>query len=146
MKICAFFGRHIAGNQDKYIAEILRILNETIGEERAEILFGDIEGIIPTALLACCIYRSTHPNTKLAFVSISNDIPEYFRKVFNAIYYSSFEDETQDYAIMYRNNFIVDNCDVYITCCCESDNIANDLYLRAQKSNKTIYNLYNDVM
>ena len=33
MKICAFLGQSIEGNQDKYIAEILRILETEIGDE-----------------------------------------------------------------------------------------------------------------
>ena len=57
MKICAFLGQSIEGNQDKYIAEILRILETEIGDEDVEILIGGIEGMIPTALLCCNIYK-----------------------------------------------------------------------------------------
>ena len=64
MKICTFFGQSIDGNQDKYITEILRILETEIGDEDAEILIGGIEGMIPTALLCCDIYKSSHPNIR----------------------------------------------------------------------------------
>lgn len=42
MKTCTFFGQSINGNQEKYISEIIRILDREIGDETADILFADI--------------------------------------------------------------------------------------------------------
>ena len=142
MKTCTFFGQNFKGSQDKYIAEILRLLDKEIGEEKAEILIGSIEGMVPTALLCCYIYRATHPNTKLIYLPISKDTPPWYKKLFDSVLYSSFENETAEYSFNYRNHYIVDHCDVCITNVYENSGTATDLYMRAKNSEKTVYNLY----
>ena len=129
-------------NQDSYISEILRILENEIGDQRAEILIGNIEGMVSTSLSCCYIYRATHPNTKLIYLPISNNMPPWYKKFFDAVPYSSFGDITAEYAFNYRNNYIVDHCDVCITYIYENNGTLFDLYLRAKNSGKTIYNLY----
>ena len=145
MKICTFFGQSIIGNQDKYIADILRILDKEIGEDNVKFLIGGIEGMVPTALLCCYIYKTTHPNTKLILVPTSNDIPPYLRKIFDIVFYSALEDETPENAIKYRNHYIVDHCNLIITNFYDTADTVFDLYLHAEKMGKTVYNLHDPV-
>ena len=142
MKICTFFGQSIEGNQDKYIAEILRILETEIGDENAEILIGGIEGMIPTALLCCNIYKRSHPNIKTVLVPSTNDFPRFYRELFDTTLYFSLEDETPESAVIYRNNYMVNLCNVFITNFHENDSCEFQLSKRALNTEKTVYNLY----
>lgn len=142
MKICTFFGQSIEGNQDKYIAEILRILETEIGDENAEILIGGIEGMIPTALLCCNIYKRSHPNIKTVLVPSTNDFPRFYRELFDTTLYFSLEDETPESAVIYRNNYMVNLCNVFITNFHENDSCEFQLCKRALNAEKTVYNLY----
>ena len=142
MKTCIFFGQSINDSQDNYIAEILRLLEKEIGEQKAEILIGSIEGMVSTALLCGCIYRATHPNTKLIYLPITKNTPTWSKLLFDAVLFSSFEDETPEYAIDYRNHYLVDHCDVCITNFYDNDCTAFNLYLRAKNNGKTVYNLF----
>lgn len=142
MKICTFFGQSIDGNQDKYIAEILRILETEIGDEDAEILIGGIEGMIPTALLCCDIYKRSHPNIKTVLVPISNDFPDFYRDIFDTMLYSSLDDKTPESAEIYRNGYIIDCCNIFITNFYGNDSCEFQLSKRALNAEKTVYNLY----
>ena len=142
MKICTFFGQSIEGNQDKYIAEILRILETEIGDENAEILIGGIEGMIPTALLCCNIYKRSHPNIKTVLVPSTNDFPRFLGELFDTTLYFSLEDETPESAVIYRNNYMVNLCHVFITYFHENDSCEFQLCKRALNAEKTVYNLY----
>ena len=142
MKICAFLGQSIEGNQDKYIAEILRILETEIGDEDVEILIGGIEGMIPTALLCCNIYKKSNPNIKTVLVPNTNDFPHFYRELFNTTLYFSLDDETPESAVIYRNNYMVDHCNVFITNFRGINDYAFKLYKHAQNTEKAVYNLY----
>ena len=142
MKICAFLGQSIEGNQDKYIAEILRILETEIGDENAEILIGGIEGMIPTALLCCNIYKKSNPNIKTVLVPSTNDFPHFYRELFDTTLYFSLDDETPESAVIYRNNYMVDHCNVFITNFRGNDSCEFQLSKRALNAEKTVYNLY----
>ncbi len=139
--VITFCGYDIIKNQNEYNTEIIRILEEEVGDEKSEVFVCRTVGLEQAALLCCCMYKTKHPNMKLILVPISNDIPPYFDDFFDAILHSSFEDETTEYAIRYRNNYIVDKCDVYIT---NFDNRCSemfDMYQRAKISGKKVYNL-----
>ena len=142
MKICAFLGQSIEGNQDKYIAEILRILETEIGDEDAEILIGGIEGMIPTALLCCNIYKKSNPNIKTILVPSTNDFPHFYRELFDTTLYFSLDDETPESAVIYRNNYMVDHCNVFITNFHGNDSCEFQLSKRALNAEKAVYNLY----
>lgn len=142
MKICAFLGQSIEGNQDKYIAEILRILETEIGDEDVEILIGGIEGMIPTALLCCNIYKKSNPNIKTVLVPSTNDFPHFYRELFDTTLYFSLDDETPESAVIYRNNYMVDHCNVFITNFHRNDSCEFQLSKRALNAEKTVYNLY----
>lgn len=142
MKICTFLGQSIDGNQDKYIAEILRILETEIGDEEAEILIGGIEGMISTAILCCYIYKRSHPNIKTVFVPSTNDYPDFYKKLFDTTLYFSVEDETPESAVIYRNNYMVDLCNVFITNFHEINDYMFRLYKHANNTEKAVYNLY----
>ena len=142
MKICTFLGQSIEGNQDKYIAEILRILETEIGDEEAEILIGGIEGMIPTALLCCNIYKRSHQNIKTVFLTSTNDFPHFYRELFDTALYFSLDDETPESAVIYRNNYMVDHCNVFITNFHRNDGCEFQLCKRALNAEKAVYNLY----
>ena len=142
MKICAFLGQSIEGNQDKYIAEILRILETEIGDEDVEILIGGIEGMIPTALLCCNIYKKSNPNIKTVLVPSTNDFPHFYRELFDTTLYFSLDDETPESAVIYRNNYMVDHCNVFITNFHGNDSCEFQLSKRALNAEKAVYNLY----
>lgn len=139
--VITFCGYDIKRNQDEYEAEILRILEKEVGDERVEVLVCCTDGLEQTALYCCCAYKSKHPDMKLILVPISDDIPPYLDEFFDAVLHPAFDDMTPEEAIRYRNNYIVDKCDIYITNFDDRRGPMFKLYRRAKMNEKRAYNL-----
>lgn len=139
--VITFWGRDIQKNQDEYDAEILRILEKEAGDQNTEIYIGNIAGFEETALVCCSMYKAEHPNMKLVFVPLSDDIPPYFHEFFDTYLHPSFADMTLEDAIAYRNHYIVDICDVYITNFDNNLGSMFEMYQRAKMCGKRVYNL-----
>ena len=92
--------------------------------------------MIPTALLCCNIYKRSHPNIKTVLVPSTNDFPCFYRELFDATLYFSLEDETPESAVIYRNNYMVDHCNVFITNFHRNDGCEFQLCKRALNAEK----------
>ena len=113
--VIAFCGYDIKSNRDEYNAVILRILEEEVGDKSAEVLVCGTDGLNRAVLKCCYMYKSRHPDMKLILVPISDDVPPYFKEYFDTVLHPVFDDMNREEAINYRNNFIVDKCDIFIT-------------------------------
>lgn len=78
---------------------------------------------------------------KLILIPISDDIPPDLCEFFDTVLHPSFGNMSREEAIDYRNHFIIDRCDVYITNFDNQYGAMFEMYQRAKMEEKRIYNL-----
>ena len=126
---------------------MLTILTEKIGDQNAELLIGGYGSFDAFARECGRTYQKTHPNTKLIFVTpymTPNDekIYSYDQKaLYDAIVYPPLEHVPPRFAILKRNEWMVDRADLVIAYVRHSWGGARKALDHAEKAQKEIFNL-----
>ena len=127
--------------------KFLSFLGETVGEECAEFYLGDYGNFDSFAYNCCRIYKQTHPNVLLVFVTpyleeeyITNR-PKYRESHYDSIIYPSIENKPKRFAIFYRNKYMVEQADFIIAYVNKNYGGAYTTYRYAKKMGKVIFNL-----
>ena len=128
-------------------AKILTILSDIIGNKTAEIYLGGYGGFDNFAYDCCKLYKNTHPNVSLVFVTpyITEDYERnhlcYIKTKYDAILYPEIEKKPLKFAIAYRNRYMVEKSDYIISYISHDWGGAYTTYKYAKKLNKPIFNL-----
>lgn len=125
----------------------IRLLEERIGDESAEFFFGGYGGFDEFAYQCGKCYQKEHPNTKLIFVtpymteSYQKNHLCYNKEKYDEIVYPEIEDKPKRFAILYRNQWMVESADLVVAYVRHTFGGAYQTYRYAQKLQKEIVNL-----
>ncbi len=127
--------------------KLLELLEETVGDNSAEMFLGEYGAFDSFAYACCKKYKRTHPNISLVFVTPYMNIKHqkelllYNSLIYDAVIYPKIEDKPAKYAIIYRNRFMVEQADIVIAYITHDFGGAYKTYLYAIKKGKTVFNL-----
>ncbi len=142
--IIAFCGHSEFFKSDQYKDPVLNILEQTIGDNPAEIYLGGYGGFDEFALQCCKIYKKKHRNVKLVFVApyLSENNLEFRKQEYDEIFYPNIENYPPRFAIAYCNKYIIQKADFLITYIAHAWGGAYKMYKYAEKQGKEIFNLF----
>ena len=102
--------------------KMMFLLEKTIGDNDAELYFGGYGGFDSFALSCGRKYQETHPNVKLIFVTPymtesyqKNQLSQYENE-YDSIVYPPLEKVPPKFAILSRNEWMIDEADLLIAC------------------------------
>ncbi len=128
-------------------ARLLEYLENRISGQDVEFYFG-ADGSFDSFVLSCCRkYKEQHGNARLIFVTpyISLEYQrshiDYIADKCDEIIYPDLERVLPKFAIIYRNRYMVDKCDILVSYVNREYGGAYKTYSYAMKKNKEIYNL-----
>ena len=123
---------------------ILDFLEEKIGDRPAEFYLGGYGNFDRFALLCGKKFQSTHPNTKLIFVTpyLTDDYLKSMEANYDGIVYPPLERVPKRFAISRRNRWMAEQADYMVAYVTRSWGGAFQAMKRAQLQKKEIYNLY----
>lgn len=127
--------------------EIISFLEETVGNDPAEFLFGGYGNFDEFSYLCGRKYKEKHPCVKLIFVTpymtdeYQKNHLEHIKNKYDLIIYPEIENKPLKYAIVYRNQYMVDVSDVVIACVKHEYGGAYKTLKYAMKKNKRIKNI-----
>ena len=127
--------------------EMMKTLEEKVGNEPAEFLLGGYGDFDSFAYTCCKEYQKTHPQTKLILVtpyiteSYQRNHLEYKKDFYDEIIYPEIEKAPPKFAITYRNKWMVEQADLVIAFVQNTYGGAYQTYRHAQKKEKEIINL-----
>ena len=127
--------------------KILSILSEKIGEEDAELYLGGYGAFDAFAKKCGREYQKTHPRTKLVFVTpyLPKDDEKQNGRApddrYDEIVYPSLEHVPLRFAILRRNEWMVEQADLVIAYVRHEWGGAYATYRHALQMQKTVYNL-----
>lgn len=118
--IISFFGHARFDGKEDYEKRILSYLNEWIGEQAAELYFGGYGDFDHLAYRCGKKYQATHPMVSLIFITPYMTISyqanhlKGIQKQYDDIVYPPIEDKPPKLAILYRNQWMVDQSDLIV--------------------------------
>ena len=126
----------------EYEKEVLEILENEVGYDKAEIFLGEYGAFDAFAYKCSAKFKATHPNVSLIFVTpylskISKDTSDRY----DEIIYPNLEGVPKKFAISYRNKYMIEKADIVIAYINRTCGGAYKSYKIARKSQKKIYNL-----
>ena len=127
--------------------ELLRLLEEWVGEAPADFLLGGYGGFDAFAYQCCKQYQKEHSKTKLIFVtpymteSYQINHLSYEQGFYDEIVYPPIEDKPKRFAILYRNQWMVEAADLVIAYVQYSCGGAYQTYRYAQRKKRVLINL-----
>ncbi len=145
--VVTFCGHSDFRGTKEYEEKILAILEEKIGDEKADIYLGGYGGFDEFAYSVCKKYKETHTNTKLIFVTpymtleYQKNHLEGLKNKYDLILYPEIENKPLKFAITYRNKYMVENADFVIAYIDHSYGGAYQTYTYAKRKNKVTINL-----
>ena len=147
--IITFFGNSNFSKKAEYKKEILKLLEENVGNEPTEAYLGGYGDFDEFAYDCCKEYKITHPNFSLIFVTpyITEEYQknrlEFIKNRYDGIIYPEIENIPLKLAILYRNRWMVKQAGFIICgilCRCGG---AYTAYKYAKQCKKTIVNITN---
>ncbi len=144
--IVAFCGHRDYFKKSEEKKRVMDFLNQRIGEEKVEFFLGEYGGFDRFAFECCEEFKQTHPQARLVFVTpylrFSNaEIDQINRKKFDQILYPELERVPLRFAILKRNQYMMEKADVVICFINHSWGGAYQTVLYAKKKGKEIFNL-----
>ncbi len=145
--IITFCG-HSQYNQTKADEEkILSLLEKLIGDTSAEIFLGGYGSFDMFARSCASRFQSQHPNTKL--ILVTPYLTEEYQKnhlqdqkeLYDSIVYPPIENVPLRFAILRRNQWMVEQADFVIAFITHTFGGAYKTYSYAKKKKKTVYNI-----
>ena len=120
---------------------LLTFLTEKIGDEDAELLIGDYGRFDAFAWECGKKYQEIHPRTKIVFVTPYLQPTKRENDQYDAIVYPPLEHIPLRFAILRRNEWMVEQADCVIAYVRHEWGGAYKTYCHAQKKQKEIYHL-----
>ena len=118
--IVVFCGHSGFNESEKYEQTLLKILNDTVGENPVEMYLGGY-GLFDEFANQCAKkYKATHPNVSLIYVTpyITSEYCRNHLKLkkaqYDSIIYPDIEKVPLKYAVLYRNRYMINNADYVI--------------------------------
>lgn len=149
MVIITFCGHSDFVENEIYKEKVLSILGKTVGDETTEFYLGDYGNFDSFAYKCCKIYKDSHQNVSLAFVTpyleesyITNRL-KYRENHYDSIVYPEIENRPKRFAISYRNKYMVEKADFIIAYVNKDYGGAYATYKYAKSREKKIFNLGN---
>ena len=147
--IVTFCGHANFQRTKEFEQKILDFLEAVVGEAPAEMYLGGYGAFDEFAYECCKKYKLTHPHVSLVFVTPYLTIEyqrnhlEHQKTRYDSIVYPEIEDKPPRFAIVYRNQFMIEKADFVIAYVEHKWGGAYKTYKYAQKLKKDIYNLAN---
>lgn len=129
--------------------KILELLEEIVGESKADMYLGDYGDFDELAYKCCKKYKESHPNISLIFITPYMTVDyqrnhlEIKKKRFDSIIYPEIEDKPSKFAISYRNKWMVEKADYVICGIIHGWGGAYKTYQHAKRKKKPIFNVVN---
>ena len=145
--IITFFGHAQFHKTSEYEQKILSFLEEKVGNNPADFYLGGYGDFDSLAYECCRIYKITHSNISLIFITPYMTIEyqknhlEYQKKRYDKIMYPEIENKPLKFAISYRNKWMVDRADYVIFGISHSWGGAYKAYQYAKRKNKPTFNV-----
>ena len=131
----------------EYERRIFDFLEETVGNQVAEMYLGGYGKFDDFAYHCCKKYKDKHPNTTLVFVTpyrsntyLQNYLASQGKK-FDFILYPEIENKLKKYAIIYRNQYMIEKADFVVAYVTHAHGGAYKAYAYALKKEKKVLNL-----
>ena len=147
MKI-AFFGHaQFCKNKQPYTDALRSILDERVGNQSAELMFGGYGDFDSFAHRFCKDYQKEHPNVRLVYVTpyLTEDhqrrVLDPIKKDFDEIIYPALEHVPMRFAIVQRNAWMAKEADLVICYVLHDWGGAYKACKKAAKMNKELINL-----
>lgn len=145
--IVTFCGHASFCERDEYEEQLLKLFEERIGDQRADFYLGGYGGFDGFAYDCCKIYQKTHPNVNLIFITPymsleyqKNHLTE-AKKLYDDVVYPEIEKAPPQFAISYRNKWMVERADCVIAYITHDWGGAYQTYRHAKRKKKEIINL-----
>ncbi len=124
-------------------SKVLSLLEEKIGNSKAEIFLGGYGKFDSFAYTCSKKYKKTHPDTSLVFVTpyISIEYLKDKEELYDSILYPPIENVPLRFAISKRNKYMVDSADYVIAFITHRSTGAYNTYKYAKRRGKEIFNL-----
>jgi uncharacterized phage-like protein YoqJ len=144
--IVTFCGHSSFFPKEKHRIDMLKILEEQVGNNRADLFLGGYGGFDSFAYSCAREYKKTHPGVSIVFVTPylnDNYIKKYIksgRYEYDHILYPDIENKPLRLAILYRNRYMVEKADVVIAYVNRKGG-AYQMHQYAKRKSKEIFNL-----
>lgn len=141
--IITFCGHAQFQGSKEYEQKILAFLEKKVGNQFADMYFGGYGNFDSFAYECCKTYKEIHPNISLIFVTpyLKSNAAYDYEKKYDSILYPGIEDKPKRYAIVYRNQYMVEKADYVIAYVSHDWGGAYTMYRYAKKKGKEIFNL-----
>ncbi len=142
--ILTFFGHSDFVRTDEYEQKLLAVLEERVGDSPADMYLGGYGNFDSFALDCCKKYKRTHPDIKLVFVTpyLDSRLDEITKlKLYDETIYPPLEHVPKRFAIIKRNEFMVDSADISICYVRHEYGGAYKAYTYARRKNKPLINI-----
>ena len=145
--IITFCGHACFVGSEEYEKKILALLEETAGDNPADMFLGGYGGFDSFAYNVCKKYKASHPSVSLIFVTpyiteqYQKNHLEFIKNMYDDIIYPEIENKPKRFAVFYRNRYMVDRADFVIAYVNRSYGGAYDTYKYASGKGKIIFNL-----
>lgn len=127
--------------------KILSFLEETVGDQPADMYLGGYGEFDRFAYECCKKYQKSHPNVSLIFVTpyltveYQQNHLKHQEEMYDSILYPEIEDKPKRYAISYRNKFMAEKADYVVAYVSHNWGGAYTMYQHAKRKGKSIFNL-----
>ena len=145
--IIAFCGHSQFTRLEEYEQIILTFLEETVGDQPADMYLGGYGNFDRFAYDCCRKYKETHPNISLIFVTpyltinYQRNHLQYQKTMYDSVLYPEIENKPKRYAIFYRNRYMVKKADYIVAYVSHDWGGAYTTYRYAKRIGKKILNL-----
>ena len=145
--VIAFCGHAQFPRLNEYEDKMLSLLEELVGDNRADFYLGGYGDFDHFAYACCKKYKETHPKVSLIFIAPYMTV-EYQRNHlkfqkdrYDEIIYPDIENKPLKFAIVYRNQWMVENADCLVCGIMRSWGGAYKTYQYAKRKGKTVFNI-----
>ena len=146
--IITFCGHSQYTETDRDKQLVLDLLNQFIGDKPAKLYLGGYGAFDAFAKRCGKEYQQTHPKTKLIFVTpyitvgYQNNHLNQLKEQYDEILYPGLEKTPAKFAILKRNQWMIDQADCVIAYIAYSTGGAYKTYQYAQRKRKLIFNIH----
>ena len=132
---------------EEYERKIFDFLEKKVGDRSADMYLGGYGEFDNFAYNCCRKYKNKHPNITLVFVTpylLDTYLHNYFEqhdKAYDFILYPEIESKLKKYAIVYRNQYMIEKADFIIAYVSHACGGAYEAYKYAKKEGKEVFNL-----
>ncbi len=147
LMIITFCGHADFCEQSKYMQKVLDLLQEKVGDNKAEFFLGGYGRFDSFAFRCCKLYKQTHPNVSLVFIMpyITEEYQknhfEDIKSEYDYIIYPEIENKPPRFAIIERNKYMVEKADCVIAYVERTFGGAWITYQYAKRKRKEIFNI-----